>query len=182
MSGLYGPSGVVSIIIDGAGIGKFPAFGELDAAFLPQPATDMVRHLTSQFYCWWSRIGLPPRFLIALEVRHRTTGQPRQDAVVVSEVAGEQYIVSMFGSISDWVHNLEASRGEAAIYQGRAHRVRLTLVPIEERAPIIKEFNRIALSGRKHLGIGVDATLEDCAAIAPYHPAYKIEWLDNSNE
>ena len=135
-------------------------------------------HFTSQFWCWWARIGLPPNFIVALEVPYRLTGKRRQDAVVISQVADRQYIVSMFGTISDWVHNLEASYGEAVIYHRHAHRVRLVLVPVEERAPVIKEFNRIASSGRKHLPLGVDATLEECAAIAPYHPAYEIEWLD----
>ena len=37
----------------------------------------------------------------------------RQDAVVIPTVSGQRYVVSMFGTISDWVHNLEAARGDA---------------------------------------------------------------------
>ncbi|MBV8154370.1 MAG: hypothetical protein JOY98_08115 [Candidatus Eremiobacteraeota bacterium] len=134
-------------------------------------------HLNSQIFCWGARLGLLPGLIVALEVRHREGGKPRQDAVVISSVAGDDFIVSMFGSISDWVHDLEASRGKAVIYRSaRAHRVRLELVSVAERAPIIREFNRIASSGRKHLPLGIDPTLEECAALAPYHPAYRIDW------
>jgi hypothetical protein len=72
-----------------------------------------VGHWVSQFFCWWARLGLPPESWVALRVRDRISGRLRQDAVVIPTVAGEQYVVSMFGTISDWVHNLEAANGDA---------------------------------------------------------------------
>lgn len=39
----------------------------------------------------------------------------------------------MFGAISDWVHNLEAAHGDAVLAHGSFERVRLVLVPPEER-------------------------------------------------
>ncbi len=132
-------------------------------------------HYTSQFWCWWSRIGLPPRFVVALEVRDRASGRMRADAVVVSSVAGQQYITSMFGTISDWVHNLEASRGEAVICHGGSRPVRLVLIPPEERAPILREFVRIATSGRKHFPLPLGAPIADFAAVAAQYPVYRIE-------
>lgn len=44
--------------------------------------------------------------MVALEVRDRISGRMRADAVVVVTVDGHQYIVSMFGTISDLVRNL----------------------------------------------------------------------------
>jgi hypothetical protein len=132
-------------------------------------------HWVSQFFCWWARIGLPPRSWVALGVRDRHSGRMRTDAVVLSTVAGQRYVVSMFGSISDWVQNLEAADGEAVISHRRSVRVRLVLVRPNERAPILREYLRVASSGRKHFPVPVGAPLNDFAAIAAQYPVYRIE-------
>ncbi len=131
--------------------------------------------MVSQFFCWWARVGLPPESWVALEVRDRESGRIRADAVVVATVAGHRYIVSMFGTISDWVHNLEAAHGDAVIAHRGSQRVRLVLVPPEERAPILQEYVRVASSGRKHFPLAVDALLAEFAAIATQYPVYRIE-------
>jgi hypothetical protein len=99
----------------------------------------------------------------------------RADAVVVPTVAGERYVVSMFGTISDWVQNLEAARGDAIISHGGSVRERLVPVPPEERAPVLKEYVRVASSGRKHFPLRPGARLADFAAIAAQYPVYRIE-------
>ena len=132
-------------------------------------------HWVSQFFCWWARVGLPPRSWFALRVRDRVSGRMREDAVVVPTVAGERYIVSMFGTISDWVHNLEAEHGDAVIAHGGSLHVRLVLVSPEERAPILREYVRVASSGRRHFPVPVGAPLSDFAAIAAQYPVYRIE-------
>jgi hypothetical protein len=132
-------------------------------------------HWVSQFFCWWARVGLPPRNWVALEVRDRVSGRMRADAVVVPTVHGERYVVSMFGTISDWVQNLEAAHGDAVISHGGSVRVRLALVPTEEGAPILHEYVRVASSGRKHFPLSVGASLADFAAIAGRYPVYRIE-------
>jgi hypothetical protein len=134
-----------------------------------------VGHWVSQFSCWWARVGLPPRSWFALGVRDRVLGRMRTDAVVVATVAGERYIVSMFGTISDWVHNIEASRGDAVLSHRGSQRVRLVLVPPGERAPILREYVRVASSGRKHFPLPVGAPLADFAAIGAEYPVYRIE-------
>ena len=132
-------------------------------------------HWVSQFFCWWARIGLPPRSWVALEVRDRVSGRMRADAVVIPTVAGRRYVVSMFGTISDWVHNLEAAHGEAVIAHGGFHRVRLVPVPPDERAPVLQEYVSVASSGRKHFPLPVGAPLGDFAAIAGQYPVYRVE-------
>jgi hypothetical protein len=132
-------------------------------------------HWVSQFFCWWARVGLPPRPWVALQVRDRVSGRWRQDAVVIPTVAGERYVVSMFGKISDWVCNVEATNGDAAISHGGRQRVRLVPVPPEQRAPILSEYVRVASSGRKHFPLSVGAPLADFAAIASQYPVYRIE-------
>jgi hypothetical protein len=147
----------------------------LNRVFYRNRRPTWVGHWVSQFFCWWARIGLPPRSWFSLGVRDRVSRRMRTDAVVVPTVAGQRYIVSMFGTISDWVHNIEASRGDAVISHGRSQRVHLVLVPPGDRAPILREYVRIASSGRKHFPLPVGAPLADFAAIATKYPVYRIE-------
>jgi hypothetical protein len=97
--------------------------------------------------------------------------------VVIPTVAGERYVVSMFGTISDWVQNLEAASGDASIAHGSIVHVRLVPVPPEERAPILREYVRVASSGRKHFPLPPEAPLSEFAAIAGRFPVYRIELL-----
>jgi hypothetical protein len=134
-----------------------------------------VGHWVSQFFCWWARLGLPPQCWAALRVRDRVSGRMRQDAVVITTVEGQRYVVSMFGRISDWVHNIEAAGGKAVISHAGSVHARLVLVRPEERAAILREYVRIASSGRKHFPLPVDAPLADFAAIAAQYPVYRVE-------
>ncbi|PYS13661.1 MAG: nitroreductase family deazaflavin-dependent oxidoreductase [Acidobacteria bacterium] len=129
----------------------------------------------NRFSCWWSGLGLPPRFQAALEVRGRTSGRRRSIPVVVATVEGKRYLVSMLGPDSDWVNNVEAARGEAVIRQGRRRLVHLVAVPPEKRAPILREYVRIASSGRQHFPLPIGAPLSDFQAIAGRYPVYRIE-------
>jgi hypothetical protein len=49
------------------------------------------------------------------------------------------------------------------------------LVPPEQRAPILREYVRIAPSGRQHFPLPVDAPLAAFAAIAERYPVYRID-------
>jgi deazaflavin-dependent oxidoreductase (nitroreductase family) len=124
---------------------------------------------------WWSARGLPPRMMAALEVRGRTSGRTRINPVVITTVAGTRYLVSMLGPRSDWVKNVEAAGGAAVLRQGRRRRVRLVSVPVEQRAPILREYVRIASSGRQHFPVAVGAPLAAFAAIAERYPVYRVE-------
>jgi hypothetical protein len=95
--------------------------------------------------------------------------------VVIAIVEGKRYLVSMLGPESDWVKNVEAMQGDAVIRQGRRRRVHLVAVPPEQRAPILREYVRIASSGRQHFPVPVGALLSDFEAIAGHYPVYRIE-------
>ena len=129
----------------------------------------------NRFWCWWSGLGLPPSFQAALEVSGRTSGRRRSNPVVIATVEGKRYLVSMLGSGSDWVKNVEAAHGNAVIRQGRRRRVQLVAVPPEQRAPVLREYLRIASSGRQHFPLPVGAPLSDFEAIAGRYPVYRID-------
>ncbi len=129
----------------------------------------------NRFWGWWSGLGLPPRFQAVLEVRGHTSGRLRSNPVVIATVEGKHYLVSMLGPGSDWVKNVEAAQGVAFIRQGRRRPVHLVSVPVEQRAPILQEYVRIALSGRKHFPVAVGAPLPQFQAIAERYPVYRID-------
>jgi deazaflavin-dependent oxidoreductase (nitroreductase family) len=129
----------------------------------------------NRFSCWWSGLGLPPRIMAVLEVHGRKSGRRRSNPVVIATVEGKRYLVSMLGPGSDWVKNVEAAHGDAVIRQGRRRPVHLVAVPPKQRAPILREYVRIALSGRQHFPLPVGAPLSDFEAIAGRYPVYRIE-------
>jgi deazaflavin-dependent oxidoreductase (nitroreductase family) len=124
---------------------------------------------------WYSGLGLPPRIQAVLEVRGRKSGELRSNPIVIATVEGKRYLVSMLGPDSDWVKNVEASHGEAAIRQGRVQRVNLVPVLASERGPVLREYVRIARSGRRHFPVAVGAPLAEFAAIADRYPVFRID-------
>ena len=53
----------------------------------------------------------------------------------------------------EWVKNVR-TQGEAYIISGRRRKARFEEVPVEGRAPIIKEYLRLAPGARPHIGLG----------------------------
>jgi deazaflavin-dependent oxidoreductase (nitroreductase family) len=113
--------------------------------------------------------------MAVLEVPGRTSGHRRATPVVVATVGDKSYLVSMLGPGSDWVRNIEATQGYAVLHQGRRRPVHLVSVPVVERAPILREYLRVATSGRQHFPVAVDATLSEFEKIAERYPVYRID-------
>jgi deazaflavin-dependent oxidoreductase (nitroreductase family) len=124
---------------------------------------------------WWSAAGLPPSFQQTIEVRGRTSGKPRTSPIAITTVDGQRYLVSMLGPGSEWVKNVVAAAGEAVLRHGRREPVRLVDVPPAERAPVLREYVRIASSGRKHFPVAPGAPEAEFAAIADRYPVFRIE-------
>ncbi|MDE3095421.1 MAG: nitroreductase family deazaflavin-dependent oxidoreductase [Chloroflexota bacterium] len=129
----------------------------------------------NRFWCWWSGLGLPPSLMVALEVSGRVSGRRRSQVVVITTVEDQRYLVSMLGPQSEWVKNVEAANGDAVIRQGRRRRVHLAPVLPAERAPILREYVRIARGGRRHFPLPVGAPLSEFEAIAERYPVYRID-------
>lgn len=123
----------------------------------------------------WSSLGLPPSLVATLEVRGRKSGQPRINPIVIVRLNGKRYLVSMLGPESDWVKNVEAASGEAVLRQRRRTHVHLSPVPVDQRAPILREYVRIAASGRQHFPLPVGAPESEFAGIAAHYPVYQMD-------
>jgi hypothetical protein len=118
---------------------------------------------------------LLPRRAAALEIRGRRTGKKISFPVVVTDYEGERYIVSMLGSSTNWVRNLEAAGGTAELRHGRREPVSLVAVAPERRAPVLRRYLALAPGARPHIPVDRHAPLEDFEGVAADYPVYKIE-------
>ncbi len=131
--------------------------------------------IANRVMAWWSATGLPPSIQQTIEVRGRTSGKLRSSPIAIATLDGFRYLVSMLGPQSEWVRNVVAADGEAVLRHGRRERVRLISVPPEERAPVLREYVRIARSGRRHFPLKPGAPLSEFAAIADRYPVFRID-------
>jgi len=125
----------------------------------------------------WAAIastGITPNYMETLEVTGRRSGRVMSLPVVVAIVDGERFLVSMLGEDVQWVHNVRAADGRAALRSGGVEQIRLEEVPIGMRAPIIKEYLRRAPGGRPHVPVDKDAPLAAFEAVAASFPVFRI--------
>ena len=118
--------------------------------------------------------GLMPRRAASLEVIGRRSGQPIRLPVVIADCDGAEYLVSMLGDSANWVKNIRAADGVATLRRGREEPVRLEEVAIEDRPPIIRRYAEVAPGGRPHLKLPRRASIEQCKALAPRTPVFRI--------
>ncbi|MBX9388155.1 nitroreductase/quinone reductase family protein [Streptomonospora nanhaiensis] len=118
--------------------------------------------------------GVAPDHLVALEVAGRRTGRAVTVPLVMAAVDGGRYLVSMLGEDVNWVRNVRAAGGAAAILHGRRERVRLEEVPVGERAPVLRAYLRRARNARAHLPVRADAPLAEFARAARAVPVFRV--------
>ena len=133
-----------------------------------------VGRVWSRMYAWVSGLGLLPRILLTLQTKDRS-GRICATILVVATYQGQCYLVSMLGEGSEWVKNVRAAGGIAAIKRGRSQPVQLTEIPRDERASILKAWSQVATSGRHHLPVSHDAPISAFEAIAGDYPVFRID-------
>jgi glyoxylase-like metal-dependent hydrolase (beta-lactamase superfamily II) len=127
--------------------------------------------------------GLAPRDAVTLEVRGRRTGRPRRIPILVTRHGGADHLVALAGE-SQWVRNVRAAGGEAALRRRGTRWVRLEELPVAQRAPVLAAYLE---AGRRRSGeaaareqakwyFGVDgpATPERLAELAPRYPVFRV--------
>jgi hypothetical protein len=120
-------------------------------------------------------VGLGSGRLVALEVRGRRTGRVVSLPLIVADVEGERYLVSMLGERASWVANVRAANGEAVVRHGIRERVRLVDVDPARRAPIIRRHLEVAPAARSFVAVDRRAPVADLEAIAAQIPVFRIE-------
>jgi deazaflavin-dependent oxidoreductase (nitroreductase family) len=118
--------------------------------------------------------GLLPRRTASVEVKGRRSGRTIAFPVVVADWQGDEYLVSMLGERANWVKNVRAAGGAAVLRRGRRDPVTLEEIDVADRAPIIRRYAAVAPGGRPHLGLRRQASIEECEAVAPQTPVFRI--------
>ncbi|WP_199584655.1 nitroreductase/quinone reductase family protein [Blastococcus sp. TF02A-30] len=121
---------------------------------------------------------LPVDRAVTLEVAGRRTGRVVPVPVVVADLDGERYLISMLGAGSNWVRNVRAARGAAVLRRGTRTAVRLEEVPVAERAPIIKRYLDLAPGARAHIPVDRREPVAAFEAVAADHPVFRVRPLE----
>lgn len=127
--------------------------------------------LANHVVIWLNRMGLAIGTQHILSLPGRRTAKVRSTPVSLLTVDGRRYIVS--GSEAEWVKNARAAR-YGVLSRGRhTERVALVEIPVEQRAPILREFPRQVPGGVRMLGLPNDP--EAFAAASPHCPVFRLE-------
>lgn len=118
--------------------------------------------------------GIAPDYLVTLEVTGRRSGRKISFPLVMSVLNGERFLVSMLGNDAQWVRNVRAAGGHALLRHGRTERVRLVELPVEERAPVLKDYLQRAPGARPHIPVAKDAPLSELEKIAETIPVFRV--------
>jgi deazaflavin-dependent oxidoreductase (nitroreductase family) len=122
------------------------------------------------------RRGLAVGTMHLLTVPGRRSGKPRTTPISPLTVEGHRYIIAGLDR-ADWVKNVRAS-GWAILARGRKEeRVGLVELPVEDRAPILREFPSKVPHGVQFFRQlhGVSGDPEEFAALAPRCPVFRVE-------
>jgi hypothetical protein len=117
---------------------------------------------------------LSPARAVTLEVPGRRTGRLVSLPVVVADYQGGRYLVSMLGNDANWVRNVRAAGGLAALRRGIREQVQLEEVEPGDRAPILRRYLAAAPGARPHLPVDRHAPLEEFERIADQFPVFRI--------
>jgi hypothetical protein len=120
------------------------------------------------------RLGIWPTRAAALEVLGRSTGRTISFPVVIADLDGERYLVSMLGENTNWVRNVRAADGRAVLRHGIREVVQLDDVASIDRAPILRRYLALAPGARPHIPIDRNAPLDEFARISPDFPVFRI--------
>ncbi len=123
---------------------------------------------------WIHAAGVWPRRLVTLQVRGRLTGRLISFPLVMVDLGGERYLVSMLGERANWVHNLRAAKGAAVLSHGRREAVRLVEVDPAKRGPILRRYLAVAPGARPHIPVDRRAAPEAFEPIAADYPVFRV--------
>jgi F420H(2)-dependent quinone reductase len=126
---------------------------------------------------FWTRVitlGLLPKRWVTLEVVGRHSGRVVRFPLGMADWDGQWYLVSMLGEQCNWVRNVRAANGRAALRRRRRITCRLAEVPTSERPPIIKRYLQKAPGARPHIPVDRHAAVAEFQAIAARYPVFRV--------
>ncbi len=132
-------------------------------------------HVFNRLLSGFMRLGVSMLGSRVLEVRGRSSGQPRRTPVNLLTCEGERYLVAPRGE-TQWVRNLRAS-GEGRLLLGRRSEP-FTAVELsdEQKAPVLRAYLERwkAEVGVFFDGVGPDSSEDELRQAAPKHPVFRL--------
>jgi len=132
-------------------------------------------HVFNPVVAGFTRLGLSLLGSRVLEVRGRSSGQPRRTPVNLLTLDGERYLVAPRGE-TQWVRNLRAA-GEGRLLLGRkSETFTATEIDDEHKVPIVRAYLDRWKSevGVFFDGVGPDSSEEELRQEAPKHPVFRL--------
>ena len=130
-----------------------------------------------------TRLGLSPGYVVTLEVPGRRTGVVHRTSLVLAELDGQHFVVSLTGE-SEWVRNVRAADGRVVLGRRQRSAARLVEVPPAERPPVIRAYElrsgrrlgsrAVTREARADFGVGPELTLAEIAAVADRFPLFRV--------
>jgi hypothetical protein len=130
-----------------------------------------------RFARFWSTLfawGVAPRRWVTLEVVGRTSGKVLRFPLGEADLDGRRYLVSMLGNDCNWVRNVRAADGQAFLVRRKRIPCLLVEVPVDQRAPIIKQYLEQVPGARPHIPVDRRADVVEFEVIAPDYPVFLI--------
>jgi deazaflavin-dependent oxidoreductase (nitroreductase family) len=135
-----------------------------------------TRHVFNPFIGVLTRAGIGLRGSRVLEVRGRSSGEPRRTPVNLLEYEGHRYLVAPRGE-TQWARNLRAS-GEGRLLVGRrSEAFTAQELSDDEKPPLLRAYleHWAWEVGAFFDGVGASASEEELREIAPKHPAFRLD-------
>lgn len=144
------------------------------ALHYPGGRPNAYARLNMSAMAWLGSRGIAPGALVTLETTGRRSGNPSRVPLVMAQIGGERYLVSMLGERVVWVRNLRAANGRAVLRHGVVEDVRTEEVAADARAPILQAFLKRAPGARPHFDLNMNAPLEEFNKVASRYPVFRI--------
>jgi deazaflavin-dependent oxidoreductase (nitroreductase family) len=132
-------------------------------------------HVFNPIVALLTRMGISLYGSRVLEVRGRSSGQPRRTPVNLLNFEGQRYLVAPRGN-TQWVRNLRAA-GEGRLLVGpRSETFAAVELGDEQKAPVLRAYLKKWKFevGVFFDGVGPDSSEQELSAVAPKHPVFRL--------
>jgi deazaflavin-dependent oxidoreductase (nitroreductase family) len=135
-----------------------------------------TRNVFNRLVAGFTRLGVSVWGSRVLEVRGRTSGEPRRVPVNLLTVEGTRYLVAPRGE-TQWVRNLRASSGQGTLLLGRRREdFAATELGDDDKPRLLRAYLKRwkAEIGMFFQGVGPDAPDDELRRIAPGYPVFRL--------
>jgi deazaflavin-dependent oxidoreductase (nitroreductase family) len=135
-----------------------------------------TRNVFNRTVALLTRMGISVLGSRVLEVRGRTSGQPRRTPVNLLSYEGQEYLVSPRGE-GQWVRNVRADNGRLTLLLGSKRDERqATELADSDKVPVLRAYLKRwkAEVGVFFDGVDGNSSDEELTRIAPRHPVFVL--------